>query len=243
MGETLPGKKPPLVFKLETMDRMLMLSAIVLQHLLFLIFFLKLIHFAFYPLPRIFSSPSLLLSYNFVPHYLLNAFLYSLFFYQHIVMALISFKQTLKSFYHKSPIYQRYLYNIASCWCYLLILSFVQPISLPSEIVFKIPSFIWISLTIIGLFFLLHSTLTFGGEIFNPFPISKVLTSPVLTVYEDDARSELGLKTDGLYGIVRHPMQLGGLLLFSFGYPEYTVDRVVFIVVNVMGILMGVYFE
>ena len=219
--------------------RLFMLTALTLQFLLFFIFNLKVIHYVAYPMPKIFSSPSLLFSLNFVPHYLLNAILYSMFFVQHIVMALIGFKTLITRFYSRFPLYQRYIYNIFSCWIFLLLLEFVLPISLKGDIVFVTNYWINAPFLVLGAGLLAGCMLKMGG-IFNPFPISQILTAHTIEVYSDDASVDSGLNTSGLYGIVRHPMQLGSTLLILFASPNYTVDRLVFIFVMITGIIVGI---
>ena len=102
--------------ELTPIDRMLMLSAIILQTLLFVVFNLKMVHYLLQPIPALFSSPSLLASFYFTQNYAYNGLLYSLFFVQHVVMAMISFKSAVTNYYSKFPLYQRYVYNVFSCW-------------------------------------------------------------------------------------------------------------------------------
>lgn len=47
----------------------------------------------------------------------------------------------------------------------------------------------------------------------------------------------------GLYGYVRHPMQSSVIILLIFGSNVYTVDSLIFITVNILGIIIGVFFE
>ncbi len=47
----------------------------------------------------------------------------------------------------------------------------------------------------------------------------------------------------GVYGMIRHPMQSSFVILFLFASNSYTVDRLVFILINIVGILIGVYNE
>ena len=41
----------------------------------------------------------------------------------------------------------------------------------------------------------------------------------------------------------RHPMQAGVLLLVAFSSPTYTIDRLIFVGVNTIGIILGVFME
>lgn len=55
--------------------------------------------------------------------------------------------------------------------------------------------------------------------------------------------SNLKLKSTGLYGYCRHPMQASIISLFLLSSNIYTVDRLIFIFVNVIGILIAVNHE
>jgi len=48
------------------------------------------------------------------------------------------------------------------------------------------------------------------------------------------------LKTDGVYGYTRNPMQAGVLFLLIFGNGIYTIDRIIFIGVMGIGVVLGV---
>ena len=82
-----------------------MLSYIVIQLILFLYFNILIIHYTCFPIPVLFNSLSLLSSNETNQHYLYNSFLYSLFFIQHIGMALLSFKIKLLNIWNKYPLY------------------------------------------------------------------------------------------------------------------------------------------
>lgn len=89
------------------------------------------IHYTVYPIPSIFSSPSLVFTFNTEPNYLWNASIYCIFFLQHVIMASSSLKKAVVNFYPRYYLYERYIYNIFSSWTYLLILNFVEPLASP----------------------------------------------------------------------------------------------------------------
>jgi protein-S-isoprenylcysteine O-methyltransferase Ste14 len=51
-----------------------------------------------------------------------------------------------------------------------------------------------------------------------------------------------GLRTNGVYKFCRNPMQFG-MMLMLIGYHIMTWDRLWFILINFIGIFIGVYFE
>lgn len=56
-------------------------------------------------------------------------------------------------------------------------------------------------------------------------------------------KSQEGLKVDGIYRWSRNPMQAGTLLLLLFASPILTIDKIIFTVVMVSGVLIGVIRE
>lgn len=117
-------------FKPTPLEKIIMLLLLFIGAILFLFFMLKIVHYTFIPLHQLFSSPTLDQSLETQPHYLYNAFLYSLFFIQHVVMALTIFKKAIISFVPRYFLYERYIYNIFSSWIYLLILEHARPLAL-----------------------------------------------------------------------------------------------------------------
>lgn len=55
--------------------------------------------------------------------------------------------------------------------------------------------------------------------------------------------SNLKLTSTGLYGFCRHPMQASIISLILLSSNIYTVDRLIFILVNVIGILIAINHE
>lgn len=100
--------------RLTLPHRFFMTFFYISQHISYLYFSLLMFHYLFMPIPLLFSSPSLLASQHHETSYIFNAFMYSLFFVQHVGMALIIFKTSLETAWSKYPLYERYLYNISS---------------------------------------------------------------------------------------------------------------------------------
>ena len=165
------------MFRLSFLDRMIMLSGTITSIITFIMFLLKMIHYTTIPLTNMFISPSLLSSFNYQPAYLYNFILYLSFFAQHVIMAMILFKTSIWKFIPKYPLYERYIYNISSSWFYILILELAAPVSMESEIVFKIPFFVQITLSVIGNIGFIISLYKLGGDILFPFKIKDILWS------------------------------------------------------------------
>jgi hypothetical protein len=87
------------------LDRYCLTACIVAQYLLYIYFVALFIHYVAYPMPNLFNSPSLLLSKSKQSHYMYNALLYSLFYVQHIGMALIGFKTKCRKMWNRFPLY------------------------------------------------------------------------------------------------------------------------------------------
>lgn len=87
------------------------------------------------------------------------------------------------------------------------------------------------------------STFRLGGDILSPYSLSSILNNQYIDVLSYTKSYEKGLVSTGIYKYSRHPMQASVILLFLFASNIYTIDRLVFIVVNLMGIFVGVYYE
>lgn len=158
-------------------DRIFMTLFFFIQFLLFILFMLMMLHYSLYPLPTIFSTPSLLLSPYIKTSYLYNTLLYSSFFVQHIVMALIIFKVSLKNIWRKYPLYERYFYNIVSSLTEIIIFIYAKPVSDKSTTLFITPAFLNHIIGLIAIIFLLVSVVKLGNDIFSPFPLTNILFS------------------------------------------------------------------
>lgn len=147
----------------------------VFQIMLFLYFNVMIVHYTFMPMPAIFAGPSLLSSPYKDPSYLFNAALYASFFVQHVVMAMIIFKVKLERLYPRYPLYERFIYNMASSVAEIVILASARPVSDHSTLVFTTPMYFNAPITLIASGCLLASILRLGGDIFSPFPIRNLL--------------------------------------------------------------------
>ena len=77
----------------------------------------------------------------------------------------------------------------------------------------------------------------------QPIRIKNILNDRELSMNSYDSRTELSLITTGAYGWCRHPMQIAVIILIVFASPYFTVDRIIFIAVHVIGIVVGVALE
>jgi uncharacterized membrane protein len=85
--------------------RTMMVILFFLQIVLFFIFLVMIIHYTTIPFPKLFSIPSLIDSPYIETSYIFNMVLYSAFFIQHILMALIAFKVKLQLLWSYYPLY------------------------------------------------------------------------------------------------------------------------------------------
>ena len=122
--------KGPSPIELTGRDRVVILILFPLQVFLFLFSFAFLFnYFAYIPLPHFISGPTLLVSPFTKPSYLYNGLMYTLFFVQHILMALVIFKIKGQRIWNKFPLYERYIYNIVSGLVLIWVYSNVRPVT------------------------------------------------------------------------------------------------------------------
>lgn len=126
---------------------------------------------------------------------------------------------------------------------YLAILEYAQPVSDKTTILFTTPFAINIIFTVISTIFLVLAILRLGGDIFNPFPIKSIIRGQYIEFPKYTNSLNKGLVSSGLYGYCRHPMQSSVITLLIFAHNIYTIDRLIFIIVNCLGIFVGVYYE
>lgn len=86
------------------------------------------------------------------------------------------------------------------------------------------------------------SIIKLGGSIFNPYSISQILTGKSVDFEGYTVQNNTNLVTSGLYSYCRHPMQASVMVLLLFASNIYTIDRLVFIFVHLVGIVIGVRF-
>lgn len=86
-------------------------------------------HYNSMALPSVYKTPTLYESPYKEQNYLYNGLLYSSFYVQHIVLALVSVKIKLWGIFKKYPLYERYIYNISSSVILSLIFYNARPIA------------------------------------------------------------------------------------------------------------------
>lgn len=122
--------KGSLPIELTGRDRVVILILFPIQVFLFLFSFAFLFnYFSYIPLPHLISGPTLLVSPFTKPSYLYNGLMYTLFFVQHILMALVIFKIKGQMIWKKFPLYERYIYNIVSGLVLIWVYSNVRPVT------------------------------------------------------------------------------------------------------------------
>lgn len=82
-----------------------------------------------------------------------------------------------------------------------------------------------------------------GDKIMMPFKLGDILNSKYLVYYPYESKNMEGIKKDGIYSCMRHPLQSGLLMLMIFGSGVYTIEKVLHLVVMVSGIVIGVLME
>jgi len=82
-----------------------------------------------------------------------------------------------------------------------------------------------------------------GKQIMMPFSLRRLLNEKKLTIVPYETKRHTTLITSGVYGTVRHPMQSAVLLLIVFGNGTYTVERLIWTLINFSFVLIGVIME
>ena len=90
--------------------------------------------------------------------------------------------------------------------------------------------------------FFLYSMYLLGNDFFLPVTPKEIISKQSLAILPDDAPANIGLVKSGLYGVVRHPMQLGLVLIICFGGNNYTIDRLIFMGVHIFWQVSGIIF-
>jgi protein-S-isoprenylcysteine O-methyltransferase Ste14 len=73
-----------------------------------------------------------------------------------------------------------------------------------------------------------------------PYRIGDILRLSHLPFDSFESKGMIGLKTDGIYGYLRHPIESGMLCMMLFMNGVYTTDKVLHIAVMASGIIIGV---
>lgn len=76
-----------------------------------------------------------------------------------------------------------------------------------------------------------------------PFSLRKLLNNKTIEIPPYEAKRHTTLITSGVYGLVRHPMQSGAILLIIFGNGTYTVERLIWSCIHFTFVLIGVMME
>jgi protein-S-isoprenylcysteine O-methyltransferase Ste14 len=124
-----------------------------------------------------------------------------------------------------------------------VIFIYAKPVSASNSNMFITPVVMNYVISGLAALLFLTSQIQLGVDIFSPYPLSAILGAQFIEVEEYGKAAEVGLVSNGVYGLCRHPMQASVILLLLFSSNIYTVDRLIFIVVNCAGIFMGVFYE
>ena len=73
-----------------------------------------------------------------------------------------------------------------------------------------------------------------------PYKIGDIINSKYLKYNAYDATNLQGIKINGIYSYIRHPLQSGSLLIMFFGDGTYTVDKILSLAIMGTGIIIGV---
>lgn len=125
----------------------------------------------------------------------------------------------------------------------IIIFNYVKPVSNQETTVFTSPSILNNVLLILAVITLISTIVQLGDTILNPFSLSVILKGEYILIQPYNRVSNLKLTNTGLYGFCRHPMQASIITLILFSSNIYTVDRIIFVVVNVIGILIAINHE
>ena len=126
-----------------------------------------------------------------------------------------------------------------------LILSFglAKPILNDTNIIFTLPALVNYPLLILGIFLYLRSISMLGQTLISEYSYKDICEAEYLEHPSYDSKSNEKLIDENIYSICRHPMQLSFILIFCFSSGLYSIDRLIFIGVHVMGILLGIFYE
>jgi protein-S-isoprenylcysteine O-methyltransferase Ste14 len=96
---------------------------------------------------------------------------------------------------------------------------------------------------VIGLYYLVRSEIELGDKILMPYKLDEILNAKSVTYTPYDGKGLEGLKTDGVYATVRHPLQCGMLALLIVANGFYTIDKILNVLIMGGGVFYGVYLE
>lgn len=73
---------------------------------------------------------------------------------------------------------------------------------------------------------MVRSEIELGDKILTPYKIDEIMNAKTVAYTPYDGKGLDGLKVDGVYSTVRHPLQCGMLALLIFANGVYTVDKI-----------------
>lgn len=225
--------------QLTQFHRVTAVVMIIIQYTLFAWIHILLINYHAFTIPFI-NYPSLLDDNKSETHYGKNMLLYILFWIQHISMATLRYKIAWFRRVKYFALYDRYIYNISASLTLWYVFSNLQP---SYYLICIVPVWICLPFNIAGFVMLFYSIRQLGGRVMMPYKMSDILHSKTINFLSYEANNLRGLKTDGIYAYSRNPMQMGALLLIIFGNGHYTVERLLFVLLMVFGVIIGVLME
>lgn len=173
-------------------------------------------------------------------HYGRNVLLYMLFWVQHILMATLKYKMAWFSRWRYFAVYDRYAYNISSGLALWFIFANLKPCW---HSLFTVPEWACLPLSLAAVGMLAKAMAELGGRIMMPYRLEDILRSRQLAFAPYEAKGMEGLKEGGVYAYVRNPMQGAVLVLMVFGNGVYTTERLLYVLVMGLGVVVGVLME
>lgn len=216
-----------------------MLALIIIQYIVSVFGLALLVNYHSVAIPFL-HYPSMLTSSSTETHYLKNGALYLLFWLQHVAMATLKYKINWQSQFKHFVLYDRYIYNIASGLTLWFVFSQLEPSNI---YLFTIPNWVCLPFKVAGICMLTLAMRQLGGRVMMPWSIRQILNEKLLSYVPYGTEHSSGLKTDGIYAISRNPMQAAALLLILFSNGRYTTEKVLFVVVMGVGVVVGVLME
>lgn len=98
-------------------------------------------------------------------------------------------------------------------------------------------------LSLIGTVLYYWSLWQVGSTIIMPYKFTDLLYSKTVTYIPYGTKNQKGIITTGIYAYSRNPMQLALLLTISFGNGLYTIDRLIYVGIMCLFIVIGVNLE
>ena len=112
-----------------------------------------------------------------------------------------------------------------------------------SNVLFNIPVWICLPLSLAGAVFYYWSLWQVGSTILMPYKLSDLLYSKTVSYIPYGTTNRKGIIASGIYAYTRNPMQAGLILSIGFAHGLYTVDRLIYVGVMWLFIFVGVFLE